>query len=67
MKTKILADFQFCMSVTLTCAEFGVHKFFVLFLHFLITWGHKILENVFEKCDFLKWYICFLFMINAGV
>ena len=55
MKTKILADFQFCMSVTLTCAEFGVHKFFVLFLHFLITWGHKILENVFEKCDFLKW------------
>ena len=56
MKTKILADFQFCMSVPLTCAEFNAHKlFFVLSLHVLITSGHKILEKVFEKFDFFKW------------
>ena len=52
---KIWADFQFCMSVPLSCAEFGAHKlFFALSLLFLITSGRKILENVFEKCDFLS-------------
>ena len=52
---KTWADFQFCMSVPLTCAEFGAHKlFFVSSLHFLITWGRKILEKVFEKWDFLR-------------
>ena len=56
MKKKILADFQICISILLTCAEFGAHKlFFVLSLHFPIAWGYKISENVFEKCDFFKW------------
>ena len=48
-------DFQICINVLSKCAEFGAHKlFFVLPLLFFITWGYKISENVFEKCDFLN-------------